>query len=118
MAAGVRFLTAGTCVVAVGVLEDGILGVLLFLLFAKLLDIAADILCGLAFLWSRGATAAAVILRTLPAAVTPVVDGVEGRVAVVEAPCSFALFNLCSLFAATSLHSGNSWACALKEALF
>ena len=100
---------------AVCVLVTGILGVLLCFLFAKLLDITADKCCGLTFLRSKGATVAAVLLRALPAAVTPVVDSV----AVVEVCCSLALFNLCCLFnATTSLHSGNSWTYALKKALF
>ena len=86
MTAGVAFLTAGTCVVLAaghGVLLAGIFGVLLPLRLAKLLDIAADIRCGLAFLWSRGATAAAVLLRTVPVA-RPVVDGLEAGVAVLD----------------------------------
>ena len=84
MTAGVAFLTAGTCVVlAAGVLLAGIFGVLLLVRLAKLLDIPADIRCGLAFLWSRGATAAAVLLQTVPV-VRPVVDGLEAGVAVLD----------------------------------
>ena len=48
MAVWIMSSTAGTCVEAVGVLVlAGILGILLRLLFAKVLDTAADILCGL-----------------------------------------------------------------------
>ena len=107
------------CREAVGVLVlAGILGILLRLLFAKILDTAADILCGLVFLWSRGATTAAVLLQNLPAVVTPVAGVAEG-VVLLEVCCSFAVFSCYSLlFAITSLHSGNSWAYALNAALF
>ena len=111
-------LTTGTSVVAAGILGGGILGTLFPLLFAKVFEIAADMRCGLVFQLSRGATAAATLLWTLPVAVTSVVDCVAG-VALAEVCSCCTFFNLCSLFfPITSLHSGNSCTYALKEALF
>lgn len=53
------------CLAVVILLEAGIFGTLLLLLVGKLLDIAADIWCGLTFRLSSRATAAAVAVWKL-----------------------------------------------------